>query len=62
MEVLNSGRVGLAGGSVGGSKTLLKQAIAHVKERQQFNRPLIDFELIKEKIAEIAKKFMRLNQ
>jgi acyl-CoA dehydrogenase family member 9 len=54
MEVLNSGRVGLAGGSVGGSKTLLKYSIAHIKERQQFKRPLIDFEAIKEKIAEIA--------
>jgi len=54
MEVLNSGRVGLAGGSVGGSKTLLKRAISHVKEREQFNRPLIEFEVIKEKIAEIA--------
>jgi acyl-CoA dehydrogenase family member 9 len=54
MEVLNSGRVGLAGGSVGGSKTMLKNSIAHVKERQQFNRALIDFEGIKEKIADIA--------
>ncbi len=54
MEILNSGRVGLAGGSVGGSKTVLKQAIAHVKEREQFGHPLIDFEMIKEKIAQIA--------
>lgn len=54
MEVLNSGRVGLAGGSVGGSKTLLKHALSHVKERQQFKRALIDFEGIKEKIADIA--------
>ncbi len=54
MEVLNSGRVGLAGGSVGGSKTMLKQAITHVKERQQFNRPLIEFEAIKDKISQIA--------
>jgi len=54
MEVLNSGRVGLAGGSVGGSKTLLKYTIAHVKERHQFNRPLADFELIKEKISQMA--------
>jgi len=40
--------------SVGGSKTMLKQAIAHVKERQQFNRPLIEFEAIKDKISQIA--------
>lgn len=54
MEILNSGRVGLAGGSVGGSKTILKQTIGHVKERQQFNQALIDFELIREKLAQIA--------
>lgn len=55
MEVLNSGRVGLAGGSIGASKMILKKAIQHVKEREQFNRPIIEFELIKEKIADIAK-------
>jgi acyl-CoA dehydrogenase family protein 9 len=54
MEILNSGRVGLAGGSVGGSKTALKQILSYVKEREQFGRPLIDFEIIKEKVARIS--------
>ncbi len=52
MEVLNSGRVGLAGGNIGAAKTAMRTIMAHVKERQQFGRPLADFELIKEKIAE----------
>jgi acyl-CoA dehydrogenase family protein 9 len=54
MEVLNSGRVGLAAGTVGGSKHALEKILAYVTEREQFNRKLIDFELIKKKIAQIA--------
>ena len=41
-------------GSVGGSKTALKQILSYVKEREQFDRPLIDFEIIKEKVARIS--------
>ena len=51
MEILNSGRVGLAGGAVGGSKQALKVILDYVTERQQFNKYLYEFELIKEKIA-----------
>jgi acyl-CoA dehydrogenase family protein 9 len=54
MEILNTGRVGLAGGNVGGSKTALKYILKHVNERHQFGRPLVSFELIREKIAQIA--------
>jgi len=54
MEILNSGRVGLAGGAVGGSKTALKTILSHVKERHQFGQPLIDFEIIKEKISRVT--------
>jgi acyl-CoA dehydrogenase family protein 9 len=54
MEILNSGRVGLAGGAVGGSKQALKVILDYVTERQQFNKYLYEFELIKEKIATIT--------
>jgi acyl-CoA dehydrogenase family protein 9 len=54
MEILNTGRVGLAGGNIGGSKTALKYILNHVKERHQFGRPLISFEIIREKVAQIA--------
>jgi acyl-CoA dehydrogenase family protein 9 len=54
MEILNTGRVGLAGGNVGGSKSALKYVLNHVKERHQFGRPLISFEIIREKISQIA--------
>jgi acyl-CoA dehydrogenase family protein 9 len=54
MEILNSGRVGLAGGSIGASKTALKQILSYVKEREQFGKPLVEFELIKDKVARIS--------
>jgi acyl-CoA dehydrogenase family protein 9 len=51
MQILNSGRIGLGTGSVGGAKALLDHAIDHVKERQQFGRPLADFEMVQDKIG-----------
>jgi acyl-CoA dehydrogenase family protein 9 len=51
MHVLNNGRLSLGTGSVGGTKKLLDLAIAHVKERRQFGRPLADFELVQDKIG-----------
>jgi len=54
MEILNTGRIGLAGGNVGGAKTALNYVLKHVQEREQFGRPLISFELIREKVAQSA--------
>jgi acyl-CoA dehydrogenase family protein 9 len=51
MHILNNGRLSLGTGSVGCSKRLLDDIIAHVKERRQFGRPLADFELVQDKIG-----------
>lgn len=51
MEVLNSGRLGLAAGCVGLGTTLIKMAIERVHERRAFGRPIGDFGMIKDKIA-----------
>jgi acyl-CoA dehydrogenase family member 9 len=51
MHILNTGRLSLGTGSVGGAKFLLDQTIRHVKERRQFGRPLADFELVQDKIG-----------
>ncbi len=51
MQVLNNGRIGLGTGSVGATKHLIDLAIAQVKERRQFGRPLAEFELVQDKIA-----------
>lgn len=51
MEVLNNGRLGLAAGSVGGSKRLISMAVARCNERRAFGRTIGEFGLIKEKIS-----------
>ncbi len=51
MQILNSGRIGLGTGSVGGAKKLLDLTIDHVKERRQFGQPLADFELVQDKVG-----------
>jgi acyl-CoA dehydrogenase family protein 9 len=51
MQILNNGRLSLGTGSVGCSKWLLDRIIKHVREREQFGRPIGDFELVQEKIG-----------
>ena len=54
MAILNNGRTGLGGGSVGGMKALLELATRQAQERKQFDRPIAEFELIREKIANMT--------
>jgi acyl-CoA dehydrogenase family protein 9 len=51
MEVLNSGRLGLAAGAVGGCRSLIKMAVERVQERKAFGRPIGQFGLIMDKVA-----------
>jgi acyl-CoA dehydrogenase family protein 9 len=51
MGVLNNGRLGLAAGCLGMSRTLVTMAIERVKERRAFNRQIGELGLIKDKIA-----------
>lgn len=54
MAILNNGRTGLGGGAVGGMKTLIRLCCAQAKERKQFGRPIADFGLVREKIAQMS--------
>lgn len=54
MNVLNSGRLSLGGGCVGGMKTILKLATVQAKGRKQFDRTITEFGLIQEKLARMA--------
>jgi acyl-CoA dehydrogenase family protein 9 len=51
MSVLNNGRIGLGTGSVGGAKRILDETIRHVQEREQFEHPLAEFELVQDKVG-----------
>ena len=54
MHVLNSGRLGLAGGTLGGLKVLIQEVLKHVVQRKQFGKTLDKFELIQKKIAQTS--------
>ena len=51
LEILNSGRLGLAAGSSRGARKILEYALAYAKERKQFGRPIGSFEMIQRKFA-----------
>ena len=51
LEILNSGRLGLAAGSSLGTRRILDYALAYAKERRQFGRPIGSFEMIQRKFA-----------
>jgi acyl-CoA dehydrogenase family protein 9 len=54
LEVLNSGRLGLASASARGTRVIMNDAIAYAKQREQFGRPIGSFEMIQRKIATTA--------
>jgi acyl-CoA dehydrogenase family protein 9 len=51
LEILNSGRLGLAAGSSRGTRRILDYALAYAKDRKQFGRPIGSFEMIQRKFA-----------
>lgn len=51
LEILNSGRLGLAAGSSRGTREMMKHSIAYIKQREQFGRPIGSFEMLQRKVA-----------
>jgi acyl-CoA dehydrogenase family protein 9 len=51
MNTLNNGRMSMGTAISGGMKAFMQQSIEHTSSRRQFGRPLIDFELVENKIA-----------
>jgi acyl-CoA dehydrogenase family protein 9 len=54
MAILNNGRTGLGGGAVGGMKALIRLATQQAKDRKQFGKPIAEFGLVREKIAQMT--------
>ena len=54
MKILNSGRTGLGGGSIGAMKQLIAMSTKQAKERVQFDKPIAEFGLIKQKIGHMV--------
>src|SRR5438270_220580 len=53
-NILNIGRFKLGAGCVGGARTSLHSALSYAKQRKAFGKTLVDFGLIREKLADIA--------
>jgi alkylation response protein AidB-like acyl-CoA dehydrogenase len=53
-NILNIGRFKLGAACVGGARTSLQNGIQYAKERKAFGKPIAEFGLIQEKIAECA--------
>ena len=54
MQILNSGRTGLGGGSVGGMKQLIELATRQANERKTFGQPIASYGAIKEKVGRMV--------
>ncbi|HME90227.1 MAG TPA: acyl-CoA dehydrogenase family protein [Myxococcaceae bacterium] len=53
-NILNVGRLKLGAGVVGGMKYQLEQVLRYAQERKQFNAPIFQFPLIRDKFARMA--------
>ena len=52
VNILNIGRIKLAGGVMGGAKGTIKESVVYANEREQFNRPISKYGAIRHKLAE----------
>ena len=52
MKALNKQRINLAALCIGPAMRLLDEALAHVKRREQFGRPIAEFQLVQAMLAE----------
>jgi alkylation response protein AidB-like acyl-CoA dehydrogenase len=54
MQTLDGGRIGIAAQAVGIGQAALDHAVAYAKEREQFGKPIGQFQAIQFKLAEMA--------
>jgi alkylation response protein AidB-like acyl-CoA dehydrogenase len=54
MSALDNGRISLAAGAVGVAQACVDASVAYAAERKQFGKPLAQFQLIQDLIAEMA--------
>lgn len=54
MKILNSGRSGLGGGTIGVMKKLIGLSTKQAKERAQFGKPIAEFGLVKQKLGHMV--------
>ena len=56
MAILNQGRLGLAGGAIGGMKSVLNQCLGYIKTRKTFGLSIDNYEMIQNLIVDMVSK------
>lgn len=54
VNILNIGRIKLAGGVLGGAKGVITDAVKYANEREQFGRPISKYGAIRDKLSKMA--------
>ncbi|MFN8285473.1 MAG: acyl-CoA dehydrogenase family protein [Chitinophagales bacterium] len=54
LNILNTGRIKLAAGAIGGSKFAISRAVEYTNQREQFNVPISSFGAMRYKIGEMV--------
>ncbi len=54
IETLNEGRIGIGAQMIGVARGALDAAIAYLKERQQFGKPIVEFQAVQFQLAQLA--------
>lgn len=54
LEILDTGRLSLAAGCIGVIREAMTRALEHAEQRRQFGRSVVEFEMLREKFAEMA--------
>ena len=62
MEGLDGGRINIATCSVGTAQQALEEALAHVAQRQQFGRPIADFQATQFRLADMQTELVAARQ
>jgi alkylation response protein AidB-like acyl-CoA dehydrogenase len=62
LQTLDLGRCGLGAGAVGAAKEAYELSLRYAIERQQFGRPIADFQAIQFKLADMAVKLYTMEQ
>jgi hypothetical protein len=54
MAGLDGGRINIGACSLGAAQTCLDRAVAHMRERRQFGRPIAEFQALQFRVADMA--------
>ncbi len=60
INILNIGRIKLAGGAMGGCKETITQTVQYANEREQFGHPISGYGAIQHKLGEMARQVFAL--